>query len=175
MNVALIRGGYGSSAYTSMSSSPITALNVVTEAQEVGTKDEWGARGIAVRGEVQKLSHVKLRSAGEEATVILHRALADKGRLTSPSWVGLWHERSDHSVSAAWAPANRYLCWWAPLPGATSTPAWIPCPLFSTPLTIFCHCVMSNHCQVADCTPPKYKGIRFQDTDRNEYNNGIQN
>lgn len=68
---------------------PNNSIGIVTAAQEVGTKDERDARGIAVRGEVQKVSRIELRSAGEEATVILHWVLADKGRLTSPSGMGL--------------------------------------------------------------------------------------
>lgn len=104
----------------------------------------------------------------------MRRALTTGGRLISLSPKELWHEWSDLSISRTRAPANRYPSWWALLPGAASTAAWIPWPLFPFPLPVFCHCVMSNHCQVADCMPPKYKGIGFQDTGWNEYNNRSQ-
>ena len=174
MIVALTYSCYGTLA--SMSTNPVTALSVVPKAQEERTNRWMRHQENRSKRWGQKLSHINSKvQAKNPLSFCTKRALTTRGRLISLSPTEPWHESSDPSIRGAWAPANRYTNWWALSPGAASTAAWIPWSLFPSSPPVFCHCVMSNHCQVADCTPPKYKGIRFQDTGWNEYNNGSQN
>lgn len=152
INVALTCSCCGSSVYMSSHRGPESRNKKMNEVLEEDKQEARHGSWAALNSTVQ----VK-----NPPTVILHRALPNKGRLISPSQMELWCAWSDYSISGAQAPANRYLYWWAPLPGATGVPAWIPCPLFSSPLTVFCHCVISNHCQVADCTLPSTKVSGF--------------
>lgn len=129
---------------------------------EITNKRMHDLLGESADGRGQKLSHVELKSEGEEAAIILCTAVACEGRLIFPSprcltWV-MWPEQN-----GAWAPAHRYLCWWALLPGATNTAAAIPCSFIPSSLfSVTVSCQIIVRWQTLSPPSTKVSGFRTQ-------------
>lgn len=115
---------------------------------------QWELRG-------QKLSHPKFRRACKESTVVLSKSMASKKQCSSPVRCD-WQELMDHCSKGTWMLVHRYLSRWTPLPGATGVAAGVPCSFTPSPMSFFCHFVMSNHCQVANTAPPSTKVSAFR-------------